>query len=233
LAPDHSKQFNPIEKKENLFMSEETKHDTKHEENHSDDPSKKHHKQKPHHEHKSGKHVEAKHAASPDAEPEAAQAQAVPTAEEKIARLEQEVAGYKDQLLRKAADFENFRKQKEREVSTIRKFADEPLIKDLLPVLDDIERVLHNSAKFLESTPEAKTYIDGVKLVQQNLLKVFESRGLKRIDSVGKKFDVAYHEALTQMAQEGVESDIVIQEYAPGYALHDKVVRHAKVVVSR
>lgn len=217
-------------------MSEETKHNDKHEKHHSEDHHKQHkHKHEGHHEHKSEKHVEAKHAApsGTDAPAEAVEVQAAPTAEEKIASLEKEVAGYKDQLLRKAAEFENFRKQKEKEVSTIRKFADEPLIKELLPVLDDIDRVLHNSAKFLESTPEAKTYIDGVKLVQQNLLKVFEGRGLKRIDSVGKKFDVEYHEALTQMEKEGVESETVIQEYAPGYTLHDKVIRHAKVVVSR
>lgn len=216
-------------------MSEEKKHDTKHQEHHHNgDSSKHHHKHKPHHEahheHKHEKEVEAKAATEA---PAAEAPKAAPSPEEKIASLEQEVGGYKDQLLRKAAEFENFRKQKEKEVITIRKFADEPLIKELLPVLDDIDRVLHNSAKFLESTPEAKTYIDGVKLVQQNLLKVFEARGLKRIDSVGKKFDVEYHEALTQMDQEGVESETVIQEYAPGYTLHDKVIRHAKVVVSR
>ncbi|NTU49866.1 MAG: nucleotide exchange factor GrpE [Desulfobulbaceae bacterium] len=218
-------------------MSEETKHDTKHQEHHSGDSSKHHHKHKPHHEthheHKHEKDVEAKTGSQEPKETTTEAPKTAPTPEEKIALLEQEVGGYKDQLRRKAAEFENFRKQKEKEVITIRKFADEPLIKELLPVLDDIDRVLHNSAKFLESTPEAKTYIDGVKLVQQNLLKVFEARGLKRIDSVGKKFDVEYHEALTQMDQEGVESETVIQEYAPGYTLHDKVIRHAKVVVSR
>lgn len=221
-------------------MSEETKHNTKHEKHHSEDLPNQHHKShkhkhEAHHEHKSEKHVEARHSApsGADTSAEPVEVKAVPTAEEKIAALEKEVAGYKDQMLRKVAEFENFRKQKEKEVSTIRKYADEPLIKELLPVLDDIDRVLHNSAKFLESTPEAKTYIDGVKLVQQNLMKVFESRGLKRIESVGNKFDVDYHEALTQMDQEGAEPETVIQEYAPGYTLHDKVIRHAKVVVSK
>lgn len=216
-------------------MSEEKKHDSKHQEHHHNgDSSKHHHKHKPHHEahheHKHEKEVEAKSATEA---PAGEASKAAPTSEEKIASLEKEVASFKDQILRKAAEFENFRKQKEKEVITVRKFADEPLIKELLPVLDDIDRVLHNSAKFLESTPEAKTYIDGVKLVQQNLLKVFEGRGLKRIESVGKKFDVEYHEALTQMDQEGAEPETVIQEYAPGYTLHDKVIRHAKVVVSR
>jgi len=147
--------------------------------------------------------------------------------------LKKEVAVYKEQLLRNVADFENFKKQKEREVASVRKFADESLIKELLPVMDDIDRVLVNSEKFLEATPEAKSYVDGVKLVQQNMLKVFEARGLKRIEAVGKEFDVNLHEALSQMEQEGAEPDTVIQEFAPGYTMNDKVIRHSKVIVAK
>ncbi|ACF14280.1 GrpE protein [Chloroherpeton thalassium ATCC 35110] len=152
---------------------------------------------------------------------------------ESLDKLKKDVTNYREQLLRTVADFENLKKQKEREVASVRKFADESLIKELLPVLDDIERVLVNASKFLQASPEAQSYVDGVKLIQQNMMKVFEARGLKRIEAVGTPFDVHLHEALSQMEKEGAEPDTVIQEFAPGYTLNDKVVRHSKVIVSK
>lgn len=152
---------------------------------------------------------------------------------EKLAQLEQERDAFKDQLYRKAADYENFRRQKEREAAALLKFAEEGIIKKLLPTLDDLERVIKNADKFLASNPDAKIYVDGVKLVQQKLLKTLEARGITRIASLGKKFDVAYHEALTQMPTRDVEPETIVEEFEAGYMLHDKVIRHAKVVVAK
>ncbi len=152
---------------------------------------------------------------------------------EKLAQVEQERDTFKDQLYRKAADYENFRRQKEREAAALLKFAEEGLIKKLLPTLDDLERVIKNADKFLADNPDAKIYVDGVKLVQQKLLKMLEERGVTRIESLGKKFDVAYHEALTQVPKSDVEPDTIVDEFEAGYILHDKVIRHAKVVVAK
>ncbi len=152
---------------------------------------------------------------------------------EKLAQAEQERDMYKDQFYRKAADYENFRRQKEREISALLKFAEEGIIKKLLPTLDDLERVIKNADKFLANIPDAKIYIDGVKLVQQKLLKTLEERGVTKIESVGRKFDVNYHEALTQQPTSDVEPDTIVEEFEPGYMLHDKVIRHAKVVVAK
>jgi len=152
---------------------------------------------------------------------------------EKIAQVEQERDMFKDQLYRKAADYENFRRQKEREAAALLKFAEEGIIKKLLPTLDDLERVIKNADKFLAGNPDAKIYVDGVKLIQQKLLKTLEERGVKKIESVGKKFDVNYHEALTQQPTNDVEPETIVEEFESGYMLHDKVIRHAKVVVAR
>jgi len=152
---------------------------------------------------------------------------------EKLAQVEQERDAFKDQLYRKAADYENFRRQKEREAAAYLKYAEEGVIKKLLPTLDDLERVIKNADKFLANNPDAKIYVEGVKLVHQKLLKTLEERGVTRIESLGKKFDVAYHEALTQMPKSDVEPETVVDEFEAGYMLHDKVIRHAKVVVSK
>ncbi len=152
---------------------------------------------------------------------------------EKLSQVEQERDTFKDQLYRKAADYENFRRQKEREAAAFLKFAEEGLIKKLLPTLDDLERVIKNADKFLTGNPDAKIYVDGVKLIQQKLLKTLEERGVTRIESLGKKFDVNYHEALTQQPTSNAEPETIVEEFEPGYMLHDKVIRHAKVVVAK
>ncbi len=156
-----------------------------------------------------------------------------PSLEERLAALEAERDEYKDLLLRKAAEFENFRRQKEREMSALIKFADKNLIKQILPILDDLERIIANSEKFLANHPDAKLYIDGVKLVHQKLLKTLEARQVKRMETLGKKFDHNFHEALTQMPKADLEPDIIVEEFEAGYTMHDEVIRHAKVVVSK
>lgn len=166
-----------------------------------------------------------------DAAP-AAQAE-TPSLEARLAALEAERDEYKDLLLRKAADFENFRRQKEREMSALIKFADKNLIKNILPILDDLERVIANGEKFLANNPDAKIYVDGVKLVHQKLLKTLEARQVKRMETLGKKFDHNFHEALTQMPKADVEPDTIVEEFEAGYTMHDEVIRHAKVVVSK
>ena len=162
------------------------------------------------------------------------------SAEARIAELEAElnsqkeqVGKFRDELLRKAADFENFRKQKERESMMASSRALENIIRELLPVIDDVKRLLAHAPLSSERASEAKPYIEGVEMVKKNLEKWLGEKGVKAIESKGMKLDVNFHEAISQIDQPGAEPDTIIEEYQTGYLLGEKVIRHAKVIVAR
>ena len=140
---------------------------------------------------------------------------------------------YRDELLRKAADFENFRKQKEREAMMASSRALENIIRELLPVVDDVKRVLQHAPLDSEISTEAKVYIEGVEMVKKNLEKWLDHKGVAAIESKGMKLDVNFHEAISQIDHPEVEPDTIIEEYQTGYMLGDKVIRHAKVIVAK
>jgi len=142
--------------------------------------------------------------------------------------LQKQVNQYKDMLLRKAAEFDNFKRRIENETTSIVRFATESLIDDLLPVLDDFERSLKHS----KESKESDALVKGVELIYLKLVKVLEGRGVKTFETVGKEFSVDYHDALMQIPRKDLPPHTVIEEVEKGYMLNDKVIRHAKVVVS-
>lgn len=148
--------------------------------------------------------------------------------EEKINQLETEVLEFKDKLLRKAAEFENYKRRTENDQMNLLTYAAESFIKKLLPVVDDFERSLQH----IEDAQDIDAIKQGIKLIYDKLMKVFQEQGVIKIDSVGKHFDVDYHEALMQRADDSVESHTVLDELEKGYTYNDKVIRHAKVIVS-
>ncbi len=159
--------------------------------------------------------------------------------EVKIAELEAELAKqrdqldkFRDELLRRAADFENFRKQKERESMMAGTRALESTIRELLPLMDDVKRVLQNAPRILEITSEAKPYVDGVELLKRNFDNWLEGKGVTEIKSLGMKLDVHYHEAISMIEVPDVESETIVEEYQTGYQLGDRVIRHARVIVA-
>jgi len=149
----------------------------------------------------------------------------------KIVELEKNLALYKDQLLRKAADFENFKKRVEHESINLVRFANEDLLEKLLPVLDDFER----SLKAMQSNNKAidnGSIVKGIELIYNKLQKILEQYGVKPMDVVGQPFDPHLHDALQQITTNEYPPHTVVQEIEKGYLLHDKVLRHAKVIVS-
>ena len=146
---------------------------------------------------------------------------------DKVAELESQVNSYKDLYLRKAAEFDNFKKRTEQELGSIVRFANEDLVRSILPVVDDLERSLKN-ARDSSETP----FYKGIELILQKMLKILDSLGVKPFETVGKEFDVHYHDAMMQMPKEGVPPHTVLEEVEKGYLYHEKVLRHAKVVVS-
>jgi molecular chaperone GrpE len=135
---------------------------------------------------------------------------------------------YKDQLLRRVAEFENYKKRTEGEIENIIKFANEYLILDILPVIDDFERCLESG----KEKNEKDSFYTGIGLIYSKLMKILDAKGLKQIEALNKPFDVNFHEAMMTMKKDDVKPDTVIQEILKGYILHDKVIRHSKVVVS-
>jgi molecular chaperone GrpE len=147
---------------------------------------------------------------------------------EKIAELEKQASQLKDQLLRKAAEFDNYKRRTENDFSSLTKFAAENIITQLVPVLDDINRSLKSG----KETSGNDSFYKGIEMIYAKFLKVLEAQGLKAIDVVGKEFNVDVHDALMQMPRTDVPPHTVIEEVEKGYMLFDKVIRHAKVIVS-
>lgn len=142
--------------------------------------------------------------------------------------LKEEVNQWKDKFLRKMAEFDNYKKRLEQDQIQLIKYANEKLIKDLLPVIDDFERTLTFSKEELKNN----SILQGVEMVYNKLMKILSDYGLKKIDALNQPFDFNYHEALLQVPKEGVEPLTVVEEVEKGYLLNDKVIRHSKVIVS-
>ena len=134
-----------------------------------------------------------------------------------------------DRFLRLAAELENIKKRQEREVSELRQFANENLLKELLPVLDNLERALEHGRQ--SEAPEA--LVEGLDLVNQDFLKVLGRFGVTPINSVGERFDPAYHHAVMEEEAPEVEDQTVLKELQKGYLLQNRLLRPAMVVVSR
>lgn len=149
---------------------------------------------------------------------------------QKIEQLQKDVETYKDAFLRKAADFENYKRRTENEHANIIKYSGESILVKLLPIIDDFERSLLH----LENYKDTESIKNGVKLIYDNLMKILAQQGVKKIESVGKPFDVHYHEAMLMKKTPPGEAEphTVLEEIQTGYQYKDKVIRHAKVVVS-
>jgi molecular chaperone GrpE len=147
---------------------------------------------------------------------------------EKIADLEKQTAQFKDQVLRKAAEFENFKRRQENESLLFTKYVSENIITQLLPVLDDLSRSLKSGKEKFSEDP----FYKGVEMIANKFSKVLETQGLKSIDCIGKEFNVEFHDALMMVPRKDIEPHIIVEEVEKGYVLYDKVIRHSKVIVS-
>ena len=154
-------------------------------------------------------------------------------ASQRIIELESSVTMYKDQLLRKAGEFENYKKRVENDFASMTKFSTEELIQKLVPVLDDFERMIKANKAAEEKEGKAESpFIKGVELIYSKYKRILEAQGVKEFETLGKPFDPALHDALMQMPKEGVPPHTVIEEIEKGYMLFEKVIRHARVIVS-
>lgn len=150
------------------------------------------------------------------------------TPEEKIAALEKENAELKDQLLRRAADFDNYRKRTIKEKQDAYDYANTALLQDLLDSLDNLDRTVEAA----EKANDAKSIADGVKIISSSLISMLESKyNLTAFGQAGEDFNPDMHEAIGSV-QDEVEKPVLKEVYLKGYKLKDRVIRNAKVMVT-
>ena len=149
------------------------------------------------------------------------------TGDEAVLALEQELAALREERLRERADTENQRRRMQRELEQARRFANERLLSDLLPVLDSLERGLEAGGSDVARLRE------GVELTLKQLLKVAADNGLDVVDPTGQAFDPQRHEAMSAVPTADRPPNEVVQVFQKGYVLNERLLRPALVVVSR
>jgi len=154
--------------------------------------------------------------------------------DDKIAELEAQLAEVRDQFLRKAADFENFRKRMNQEKQNAIEFANQTLLLDIIPIVDDFQRAIQSAEASAELTelPAGKAMLDGITMIEKRLMGQLEAKwGLKRFNSAGEPFDPNRHEAMMMEKSPDVKEPVVQEDLVKGYTLKDRVIRAAKVKV--
>jgi molecular chaperone GrpE len=148
--------------------------------------------------------------------------------QDELERIRGELTEAQDRTLRVQAELENYRRRSRREMEDERKYANLPLLRDLLPVVDNIQRAIQAA----EKAGEAGTLLDGIKMVAQTLENALARHQATKIDALHKPFDPAVHEAISQQPSADYPEHTVLLVAQDGYLLHDRVVRPAQVIVS-
>jgi molecular chaperone GrpE len=146
----------------------------------------------------------------------------------KIEELEQKAKEWHDKYLRLSAEFDNYRKRTLKEKADLMRLANEDLLKDILPVVDDFERGMEN----MDKSQDVDALKEGVHLIHRRFIEFLKQKGIKEIDAKEKPFDIDFHEAMTKIPAPSKKlKGKVVDVIEKGYTLNEKVVRYAKVVV--
>jgi molecular chaperone GrpE len=151
-----------------------------------------------------------------------------PQGESEVDELRRELADKNDRLLRALAETDNVRRRAQRDREDSAKYAGEALLRDFIPVLDNLDRAL-DAARTAGDSPNV---VDGIELIRREFLKVLERHGVTRYSALGQRFDPNHHEAIARIVSVDKEPDTVIGETVPGYSLRGRVIRPAQVAVA-
>ena len=150
--------------------------------------------------------------------------------ETQLAEAQQEAKDFHDRMLRMAAELENYKKRAARELDDTRKYATENLIRQLLTVVDNLERAIASASP---ENQNDQGVVDGVALTLTEITKILEKHYVSPIEALGQPFDPAFHQAMCQEESTDQPPNTVVQEFQKGYLLHDRLLRPAMVVVSK
>ena len=153
--------------------------------------------------------------------------------EDLIEKLNEEISDLKDQRLRAIAELENFRKRAEKDQSDALKYGISNFAKEIINIRDNIERAQSSISEEAKNNEAIKSVIEGIDLIAQSVVSTFEKIGIKKIDSLNKKFDHNLHQAMMEIENDDLEPGTIVQELIPGYTLHDRLLRPAMVGVSK
>ena len=150
--------------------------------------------------------------------------------ETQLAVAQNEAKDYHERMLRMAAELDNYKKRAARELDDIKKYATENLIRQLLTVVDNLERAIASASPDNQSD---QGVIDGITLTLAEISKILEKHYVSPIEALGQPFDPAFHQAMCQEESTDQPPNTVVQEFQKGYLLHDRLLRPAMVVVSK
>lgn len=150
------------------------------------------------------------------------------TEESAVEKLMAENERLRDQMLRAAAEFENYKKRRASDLTQMSIMASEDFIVDLLPVLDDLELMIKNS----KNSKDFDALIQGAELIRQKLSDLLKKRGVEVVEAEGQLFNPDLHEALLQLPSADVEPDTVLEVHQKGYKLGGKLLRPSRVIIS-
>ena len=143
--------------------------------------------------------------------------------------LQEELLAAQDKYLRLAAEFENYKRRSQRDLNEAIKFANESILKNLVPVIDNLERAIQCG----KDAGLENAVMEGVELTHKSFLETVGKVGLRQISSAGEPFDPSMHQAVAQVDSSTLDANMVVDEFQKGYFLHDRIVRPAMVTVSK
>jgi molecular chaperone GrpE len=149
---------------------------------------------------------------------------------DEVGTLKEQLAAEKDRLLRLSAEFENYKKRKQREIDEFKKFANETIFRQILPVVDNLERAIASAET---NSGEGANLLEGIKLTHKDILKLLEMFSVKVIKAGNEPFDPNFHQAVTRQETDEFPENTVTAVLQNGYLLHDRLIRPAMVVVSK
>jgi molecular chaperone GrpE len=165
----------------------------------------------------------------PSEENETANGEVISTESDPLEEARAEAAKMKEQWMRTAADFDNFRKRTRKELEDVRKSGKEDLLKEFLPVFDNLERAIQSAQR----ATDVKAVAEGLQMVLRQYLDTLARGGISKVATVGSTFDPTHHEAIQQIETDEHAPGTVVAEVQPGYLQGDRLIRAAMVVVAK